>query len=116
MSCYAISRRAVEKSQERLYEVNIDWEKLYPFDYEFSVDVQQKQSNFTKTLLYTQEKVIKYTSEKIPCYYKFVETSKVYEDIIDWNMTPILKYNPVIKLYDGYLVGLTDSRDVSQNV
>ena len=47
-------------------------------------------------------------------YYHVCEAERKYEELIGWNMAAV-GYNPVIKLDDGYLATLVESRDVSKN-
>ena len=108
---FSIARRAVDKLTEHDGGVNIDWEKLYPF--EESRDIVQEVK--TSLIQYIKEKVENYTSHKLAGSHAIIGAAKSYEEFIGWNMAAAQDYNPVIKLSDGYLAGLVVSKDITEN-
>ena len=109
-----MAMRAAEKvtaASNEVNEVNIDWEKLYPFEESADYRPEPKESMFA----YIKEKLEQYTSEKIAGRFTIIKAAKTYEEFICWNMASIQGYNPVIKLHDGYLSNLVESRDISEN-
>ena len=111
---FSIARRAVEKltTSDDAVNIDIDWEKLYPFEGSRDITPDEKLS----VIDYVKEKIENYTSSKLTGRQAIIEAAKMYEDVIGWNMAAVQGYNPVIKLNDGYLSGLVVSRDVTENV
>mgnify|MGYP002624029931 CR=1 FL=1 len=101
--------KQVDKIQQPFRHINIDWEKLYPFeDVKTSVPLTRIES----PIKYVKRKIEEYTSKFLIGYYSMVETAKKYEDIICWNMVALSEYNPVVRLHDGYLTSFTRSKDI----
>lgn len=106
-----VSMKAAEKLTTASSSVNIDWEKLYPFEESAGHALKPKMSK----LSYVKEKTEKYTSTGMAGGTRIVEAARTYEELIGWNMAAVNDYNPVIKLHDGHLSDLAASRDVSEN-
>lgn len=103
------------KRLEEYQEIKIDWEKLYPFEIEDRKEPERRESIAEKVYLYVKEKCRKYLSEKLIGYYSIVESAKLYEDYVGWNMASAFDYNAVVKLHDGYLTSYIESRDITEN-
>lgn len=92
-------------------DVNIDWRKLSLFKDSANYVPEPKVSLFT----YIKDKIEKYTSDKIAGNLIIIQASRSYEELIGWNIAVFNEYNPIIKLKDGYLHSLIESKDVSEN-
>ena len=106
----------VNKFLEPEKKININWAKLYP--YESSADNAPPpviEKNAYSIIKIIKDQIDKRTSEALPKYYSFVETAKLYEKLIHWDIDYIGNYNAVIKLSDGYLTTFVQSGDVSND-
>lgn len=92
--------------------VPVDWEEFYPFGDGKVHTPPPKNETMSE---YVKRKLEEYTSEYLIARQKFVEAAKKYEELAGWNMASVYSYNPVIKLQDGFLSGIVESRDVSGN-
>ena len=104
--------RAKDKLQDTRVVIDIDWEKLYPFN---DGQVHKPLKEFNNFYEYLQKRAEEYTSVKLLGAGTIVEAERTYEELIGWNIASVSDYNPVIKLSDGYLSDLTESRDVSRS-
>ena len=107
----AISIKAAEMLNISSEAINIDWEKLYPFNESSDHSIQQEMSKFA----YLKDKIEKSTTTRIAGSFKIIEAAKTYEELIGWNMAAVNDYNPVVRLDDGFLVSLLPSKDISEN-
>ena len=104
---FSIGSRAKELSDNSKFK--IEWEKIYTFEDGMQASHAENKSFYE----YVKSKLINYTSEKLFCYYKIVETAKKYEDALGWNMVSVFDYNAVVRLKDDYLTSYTMSLDVT---
>ena len=96
-------------------EIKIDWEKLYPFE---SGDVKKetkRENIFERMYSHVKEKCEEYSSKRLVAYDSIVDVSKMYEETVQWNITPFYEYNGVVKLRDGYLTSYVKSVDITAN-
>ncbi len=96
-------------------EIDIDWEKLYPFSEHEKIELNKKRplSKSEKIHEYITKRSEEYTTEKMPGYMKIVELVRKYEKFITWNMSSVFTYNDVIELEGGYLTGFRPSLDIT---
>lgn len=96
-------------------EIKIDWEALYPFE---SGDVKKetkRENIFERMYSHVKRKCEEYTSKRLAGYDSIVDTAKMYEETVQWNITPFYEYNGVVKLRDGYLTSYVKSVDITAN-
>lgn len=106
-----------------VYAETIDWALLYPFSVEFpDFDSEKNRKMFvmgggvsSKTYYHIKDKVKQYTGKYLIGYDKIVEYSKMYEDIIFWNLAPFSEYNAVMMMPGGQFTTYTESRDTYQD-
>ena len=93
----------------------VNWEELYPFEYEEDTKEGSSRIDSKISILYEylKQKVENYTSIKLLCYYDLIDVAKKYENAMGWNMVSVFDYNAVVKLDDGYLTTYTMSLDVA---
>lgn len=108
---FITSEKVVKKQftsdREQTETEKIDWLKLYPFE---SPPISPELSKLSK-LKNLQEKILKKASEHILFYHFFLETANRFEVFMKWNLAPVSEYNPVVKMEENYLVGLTPKKD-----
>ncbi|MBQ7594005.1 MAG: hypothetical protein IJU48_06600 [Synergistaceae bacterium] len=110
------------RGMTREYNKYFGWRLLYPFEEEVEekiaeeISEPEKKSQILAKFSFFKSKINQFTEEGIPYRYNFIEAARRYEDLIHWNMTPLLEYNPVEKQDNGYLLGFTGSVDVSDKV
>ena len=92
-------------------EINIDWERLYPFEKGIKRVTKQKETLYE----YVKRKCEDYSSRNFFGYYSIVEYAKQYENVVAWNMVHVSDYNAVVKLHDDYLTTYQLSEDVTEN-
>lgn len=112
------------------FEVEMNWEELFPFDASDSnlealdtISTEKKNGlsgmknqlacvkNF---MISAEEKIETYTSSFLVFYSRIVEVAYSYEKSIGWNFAPFEEYNGVIELSDGYLSNYEEKKDTSQ--
>ena len=112
-----VNKRIEAEKNRNTFKSSIHWAKLYPFDeYDTKHDqVHQGSFNPEKLFSYVKAKIDEYSSNYLIVSMQAIEAAKTYEDAIGWNIASAYEYNGVTKLYDGYLTGITASRDVVPN-
>ena len=105
---FITSEKVVKKQfasdREQTETEKIDWLKLYPFE---SPPISPELSKLRNL----QEKISKKASEYILFYHFFLETANRFEIFMKWNLASVSEYNPVVKMEENYLVGLTPKKD-----
>ena len=119
LSVYSLVSKKVDEAQGKIpLEIKIDWESLYPFESEENTGKNAANTifGFIKAKFdFIKAKLEDYSSSSLLGYYGIVETAKLYEDTVKWNMVNVSEYNAVVKLDDGYLATFVESRDVTMN-
>ncbi len=105
----------INPPEEDTTKIKIDWEALYPFETEDVKEAVKRETIIEKAYAYVKKKCEEYSSKKLIGYNNLVDCAKMYEELIQWNMTSYYEYNGVIKLRDGYLTGFSSSVDVTEN-
>lgn len=108
----------INQPEEITNEIKIDWEVLYPFEIGNIKNTKKetKRKNiFERIYLHVKLKCDECSSKELIGYNSIVDTAKIYEEIIQWNITPFYEYNGVVKLRDGYLTSYTASTDITEN-
>lgn len=96
-------------------EIKIDWEAMYPFESGNVKEETKKENIFERMYLHVKRKCEEYTSKRLAGYDSIVDTAKMYEEKLQWNITPFYEYNGVVKLRDGHLTTYTNSVDITAN-
>ena len=104
---------------EERTEIKIDWEALYPFEAGNAEEETKRENILDRIYSYVKQnikqKCDEYSSKKLIGYDTIVDTAKMYEEKLQWNITPYYEYNGVVKLRDGYLTSYTRSADITAN-
>ena len=112
-----LASRGVEKTTGN--DPNLYWEKLYPFESD-SDSIPVKNTQFTqggglrRIYKYLKERFIAHTTNRLLLYGHIVEAANKYRNFINWNLSYILGYNPVVKLKHGHFATFTPKIDVSK--
>jgi hypothetical protein len=111
--------------------VDIDWEKLYPFDTSKNniesnsmvynsnkvenYNLVKKINQIRNTVFLIEDKISIYATDQIIFYSNFIEAANVYELCIGWNFSPYDEYNSVVIMPDDYLTVYVEEKDVTQD-
>lgn len=101
----------------------IDWAVLYPLEGGREIE-QLEQEKEQKPLLGSErlrEKVFSvennikaYATDMLFGYKQMTEAANGYESAIQWDYVSYKEYNAIVELEDGYFVGVTEKKDVTE--